>query len=160
MAEQKCMPDQTVAQTDLPESETNDRFPEVTHKKNARRLHGKATDAAAIHPRADTPESSAACCELHSRIRHQYIPLSGEWLTRAGFLDGMPIKIRVMPDCIVITPQNTRELWGCLEGLSIIDVNKQRIATWLRTFPYPMNDTGNVPVIRRNPNDGLLRGGS
>ncbi|HFK4763433.1 TPA: hypothetical protein ACG0MZ_005051 [Citrobacter farmeri] len=29
----------------------------------------------------------------------------------------MPIKIRVMPDCIVITTQNTRELYGCAEGL-------------------------------------------
>ncbi|EPM0022246.1 SymE family type I addiction module toxin [Citrobacter farmeri] len=35
----------------------------------------------------------------------------------AGFTDGMPIKIRVMPDCIVITTQNTRELYGCAEGL-------------------------------------------
>ncbi|WP_409515484.1 hypothetical protein [Atlantibacter sp.] len=24
----------------------------------------------------------------------------------------MPLKIRVMPDCIVITAQNTRELWA------------------------------------------------
>ncbi|SNY78584.1 toxic protein SymE [Enterobacter sp. CC120223-11] len=72
----------------------------------------------------------------------------------------MPIKIRVMPNCIVFTPQNTREKWGCLEGLSIIDVNKQRIATQLRTFPYPMNGTGNVPMIRRNSHDCLIRRGS
>lgn len=160
MAEQKCMPDPIVAQTDLPGSAANDRFPEVTRKTSARRLHGKAPDAAAIHPRADTPETSAACCELHSRIRQSYIPLQGEWLKRAGFFDGMPVKIRVMPDCIVITPQNTRELWGCLEGLSIIDINQRKVASWLKTFPYPLNDTGNIPAIRRKPEDGLIRRGS
>ncbi|BDH46056.1 hypothetical protein TUM12370_21000 [Salmonella enterica subsp. enterica serovar Choleraesuis] len=158
MAKQKCMPESTVAQTDLSSSEINDRFPEVIHKKNARRLHGKNTEDAAIHPRANTAETSAACCELHSRIRHQYIPLQGEWLTKAGFLDGMPIKIRVMPDCIVITPQNTRELWGCLEGLSVVDINKQKLTNWLKTFPYALNDTGNIPTIRRHPDDGLIRG--
>lgn len=29
----------------------------------------------------------------------------------------MPINNRVMPDCIVITARNTRELYGCAEGL-------------------------------------------
>ncbi len=28
------------------------------------------------------------------------------------------MKIRVIPDCNVITTQNTRELWCCVEGLS------------------------------------------
>jgi len=61
----------------------------------------------------------------------------------------MPVKIRVMPDCIIITPQNTRELWGCLEGMSVVSINKQRVQEWLKTFPGALNDTGNVPVIRR-----------
>lgn len=69
----------------------------------------------------------------------------------------MPVKIRVMPDCIVITPQNTRELWGCLEGLSVVDINKQKVATWLKTFPGALNDTGNIPRIRRNPKDTTIR---
>jgi len=34
----------------------------------------------------------------------------------------MPHKIRVMPDCIVITAQNARELYGCAEGLSLSSV--------------------------------------
>jgi len=43
--------------------------------------------------------------------------LRGEWIALAGFIGGMSIKIREMPDCIVITAQNTRKLWGCAEGL-------------------------------------------
>jgi len=39
----------------------------------------------------------------------------------------MPIKIRVMPDNIVI-PQNTRELYGCAEELSVAYVNRQKIS--------------------------------
>lgn len=93
MAANEFMPDPTIAQTDPERSEGNDRFPEVTRKKDAHRLHGKDTVEAAVHARADTPVSSAACCELYSRIRNRFIPLSGEWLPKAGFLDGMPVKI-------------------------------------------------------------------
>ncbi|ABP59132.1 SymE family type I addiction module toxin [Enterobacter sp. 638] len=149
MAANEFMPDPTIAQTDPERSEGNDRFPEVTCKKDARRLHGKATVEAAVHARADTPVSSAACCELYSRIRNRFIPLSGEWLPKAGFPDGMPVKIRVMPGCIIITPQNTRELWGCLEGMSVVNINKKRVQEWLKTFPGALNDTGNIPTIRR-----------
>ncbi|WP_336995530.1 SymE family type I addiction module toxin [Leclercia sp. UBA7405] len=42
--------------------------------------------------------------------------MRGEWIAQAGFISGMPIKIRVMPDCIVITAQNTRELWAAPKG--------------------------------------------
>ncbi|MBM7355837.1 UNVERIFIED_ORG: toxic protein SymE [Enterobacter sp. JUb101] len=112
-------------------------------------MHGKSPTVAAVHPRADTLQNSAACCELHSRAGHYVIPLAGAWLLKAGFIDGMPVKIRVMLDCIIITPQNTRELWGCLEGMSVAAMNKQRIAEWLKTFPGALNDTGNVPVVRR-----------
>ncbi|EJJ3931300.1 SymE family type I addiction module toxin [Salmonella enterica] len=38
-------------------------------------------------------------------------------MAQAGFINGMPVKIRVIKDCIVITPQNTRELWGCIERM-------------------------------------------
>lgn len=149
MAANEFMPDPTIAQTDPERSEGNDHFPEVTRKKDARRLHGKALNEATAHARADTPQSSAACCELHSRIGHHFLPLAGEWLPKAGFIDGMPVKIRVMSDCIIITPQNTRELWGCLEGMSVAGINQQRVAEWLKTFPGALNDTGNVPVVRR-----------
>ncbi|EAM6796460.1 type I toxin-antitoxin system SymE family toxin [Salmonella enterica subsp. enterica] len=44
-------------------------------------------------------------------------------MAQAGFINGMPVKIRVMKDCVVITPQNTRELWGCIEGMSVTYIN-------------------------------------
>lgn len=65
------------------------------------------------------------------------------------FRDGMPIKIRVMPDCIVITTQNTRELYGCAEGLSVAYVNRQKMKLWLEGFPEILNDIGDLPVYRR-----------
>jgi len=61
---------------------------------------------------------------------------------RALTLNGMPLKIRVMPDCIVITAQNTCELWGCVEGLSIAPINRKKVALWLKAFPGALNDTG------------------
>ncbi|EMW0512823.1 MULTISPECIES: SymE family type I addiction module toxin [Enterobacter] len=103
-----------------------------------------------FHPRAETPEDSSACCELYSRVDCRYLPLSGKWLANAGFINGMPVKIRVMKDCIVITPQHTRELWGCLEGMSVVNINKKKVAQWLKTFPGALNDLGDVPVIKRD----------
>ncbi|MBW4209537.1 type I toxin-antitoxin system SymE family toxin [Enterobacter asburiae] len=91
-----------------------------------------------------------ACCELYSRVDCRYLPLSGKWLANAGFINGMPVKIRVMKDCIVITPQHTRELWGCLEGMSVVNINKKKVAQWLKTFPGALNDLGDVPVIKRD----------
>ncbi|HDC4524145.1 hypothetical protein CAL36_20035 [Enterobacter kobei] len=90
-----------------------------------------------------------ACCELYSRVDCRYLPLSGKWLTNTGFINGMPVKIWVMKDCIVITPQHTRELWGCLEGMSVVNINKKKVAQWLKTFPGALNDTGDLPVYRR-----------
>ena len=51
-----------------------------------------------------------------------------------------------MPDCIVITTQDTRELWGCAEGLSVVPVNRQKMNQWLKIFPRALNDTGDLPV--------------
>nr|WP_305144366.1 hypothetical protein [Photorhabdus luminescens] len=47
----------------------------------------------------------------------------------------MPLKIRVMPDCIVITAQNTQELWQCLEGLSIEPFNPNAAIDWIKYYP-------------------------
>lgn len=112
-------------------------------------MHGNRTDAAPVHTRAETQEGSPACCELYSRVDYQYLPLSGKWHANAGFINGMPVKIRVMKDCIVITPQHTRELWGCLEGMSVVNINKKKVVQWLKTFPGALNDLGDVPVIKR-----------
>ncbi|MFP1755924.1 SymE family type I addiction module toxin [Lonsdalea quercina] len=73
--------------------------------------------------------------ERYSRARFQAINLRGKWLTEAGFSEGMPLKIRIMPDCIVITAQNTRELWHCLEGLSIEPFNSSATIDWLKKYP-------------------------
>jgi len=84
-----------------------------------------------------------------SRAVHNAIFLRGEWISQAGFTPGMPVKMRVMPDCIVITTQNTRELWGCAEGLSVAGINRPKILQWLEGFPGAINDTGDLPVIKR-----------
>ncbi|VUS94548.1 hypothetical protein SB6422_03092 [Klebsiella huaxiensis] len=70
-------------------------------------------------------------------------------MAQAGFVNRMPVKIRVMKDCIVITPQNTRELWDCLEGMSATYINQRKVKAWLKTFPGVLNDTGEIPAIKR-----------
>ncbi|MGY5462641.1 SymE family type I addiction module toxin [Citrobacter koseri] len=88
-------------------------------------------------------------CEFYSRVEGRAVHLYGEWMSQAGFINGMPVKIRVMKDCIVITPQNTRELWGCIEGMSVTYINHRKVKTWLKDFPGALNDTGDIPVIKR-----------
>ncbi|HEC5282997.1 TPA: type I toxin-antitoxin system SymE family toxin [Enterobacter cloacae] len=88
-------------------------------------------------------------CEFYDRAQRNYIPLQGKWISQAGFTDGMPIKIRVMPDCIVITTQNSRELWGCAEGLSVAHFNKKKMNQWIKAFPGALNDTGDLPMYKR-----------
>ncbi|WP_336297091.1 SymE family type I addiction module toxin [Escherichia coli] len=88
-------------------------------------------------------------CEFYSRAVRNAIFLRGEWIPQAGFTDGMPIKIRVTPDCIIITAQNTRELYGCAEGLSVVSVSGPKMKQWLKAFPGALNDTGDLPVIKR-----------
>ena len=85
-------------------------------------------------------------CEFYSHVEARAIPLYGEWMAQAGFVNGMPVKIRVMKDCIVITPQNTRELWGCLEGMSATYINQRKVKAWLKTFHGDLNDTGEIPL--------------
>lgn len=149
MAATNFKPEFTIFKTDSDAFSDMIENRDLIRKNSTRRLHGNRTEAAPSHPRADTPEASSACCELYSRVDYNYLPLSGEWLTRAGFIGGMPVKIRVMKDCIVITPQHTRELWGCLEGMSVVNINKQKVAQWLKTFPGALNDLGDIPVIKR-----------
>ncbi|EHC45333.1 hypothetical protein LTSEALA_0443 [Salmonella enterica subsp. enterica serovar Alachua str. R6-377] len=54
-------------------------------------------------------------------------------------MNGMPVKIRMMKDCIVITLQNTRELWGCIEGMSVTYINQRNVKAWLKNFPGALN---------------------
>lgn len=96
-------------------------------------------------------------CEFYDRTRNNYIPLQGEWLSQAGFIPDMPIKIRVMPDCIVITTQNSRELWSCAEGLSVTHFSSRKMNQWIKDFPGALNDTGDIPMIKRDRYDCLIR---
>ena len=65
-------------------------------------------------PLTPTAVTDFTHCEFYSFVEGRAVHLGGDWLSQAGFIDGMPVKVRVMKDCIVITPQNTRELWGCI----------------------------------------------
>jgi len=47
----------------------------------------------------------------------------------------MPLKIRVMPSCLVISAQNIMELWHCLEGLSIDPFDEAAAAHWIKNYP-------------------------
>ena len=146
MAAKNSMPERAVAQTENAVFENHQEIREQVRKKNPRSLHGEHTGSDRFQPRN---EAGSACCELYTRMERNYLPLVGEWLSRAGFGYGCAVRIRVMPDCIVITPQNTRELWGCLEGLSVTYTNKQKVKTWLGAFPGALKDTGNLPVYQR-----------
>ncbi len=99
-----------------------------------------------IHDPDTVPDFSH--CEFYSRVEGRSVRLCGEWMPQAGFINGMPVKIRVMKDCIVITPQNTRELWGCIEGMSVTYINQRNVKAWLKNFPGALNDTGDIPVIK------------
>nr|WP_258030031.1 type I toxin-antitoxin system SymE family toxin [Pectobacterium odoriferum] len=46
------------------------------------------------------------------------INIAGQWLKDAGFTTGQPLKLRIMPGCIVITTQDIHELWGNLQALT------------------------------------------
>ncbi|EAB6416720.1 SymE family type I addiction module toxin [Salmonella enterica] len=80
-------------------------------------------------------------------LKTQVLDLYGEWMTQENFINEMPVKIRVMRDCIVITPQHTRELFGCIEGMSVTFINQKKVKAWL-------NDTGDIPVIKRSRLEG------
>jgi toxic protein SymE len=64
-----------------------------------------------------------------------------------------------MLDYIVITTQNTRELWDYANGLRVAPVNRKKMMQWLETFPGALNDTGDMPVYKCG--DGpVCKGGS
>ncbi|WP_081946135.1 SymE family type I addiction module toxin [Cedecea neteri] len=139
--------------------------PEVSiSKTNSNKPETKAEVCDSVRNKSDKglPEAPLSRAEFYDRVRYDYLPLQGEWISQAGFTPGMPIKIRVMPDCIVITTQNSRELWGCAEGLSVTHFNKKKMNQWIKDFPGALNDTGDIPVIRReSPRyDCLKRGKS
>lgn len=89
MAATNFKPEFTVCKTESDAFTSMIENRELIRKNSARRLHGNPPNAAPIHPRAETPQDSAACCELYARIDMKYLLLGGDWLTRAGFINGM-----------------------------------------------------------------------
>lgn len=75
-------------------------------------------------------------------------------MPQAGFINGMPVKVRVMRDCIVITPQHTHGLFVCIEGMGVTFINQKKVKACLKTFPGALNDTGDIPVIKRSRLEG------
>ncbi|ASN84474.1 type I toxin-antitoxin system SymE family toxin [Pectobacterium versatile] len=67
------------------------------------------------------------------------INITGQWLKDAGFTTGQPLKLRIMPGCIVITTQDIRELWGNLQALSIAPFDERAATQWLNRFPGGLN---------------------
>lgn len=72
--------------------------------------------------------------ECYSIVDYEGIHLYGHWLTEAGFHVGMPVKVRIMPDCLVITAQNLRELLGCVAAMSSDEVSEQNAMEYLSTL--------------------------
>ena len=33
--------------------------------------------------------------------------------------------------------------------MNVVNINKKKVAQWLKTFPGTLNDLGDVPVIKR-----------
>ncbi|EHD6547428.1 SymE family type I addiction module toxin [Salmonella enterica] len=85
----------------------------------------------------------------YSRVERLSVRLYGEWMPQAGFINGMPVKVRVMRDCIVITPQHTHGLFVCIEGMGVTRINKRSAEQWLKKFLGALNNTGDIPVIKR-----------
>ncbi len=54
----------------------------------------------------------------------------------------------------MITPQHTRGLFGCIEGMGVTFINQKKVKAWLKTFPGALNDTGDILVIKRSRLEG------
>ncbi|MCU7920203.1 MAG: type I toxin-antitoxin system SymE family toxin [Candidatus Thiodiazotropha sp. (ex Epidulcina cf. delphinae)] len=50
-------------------------------------------------PRKDAPPGTTNCS-----VKVPWIQMKGRWLNEAGFAIGTPIKVRVRPGCLVLTP--------------------------------------------------------
>nr|WP_052012565.1 SymE family type I addiction module toxin [Pectobacterium betavasculorum] len=70
------------------------------------------------------------------------INMAGQWLKEAGFSTGQPLKLRIMPGCIVITVQDIRALWQDLHALSIAPFDEDAVTYWLNRFPGGLNLAG------------------
>ncbi|RNM00361.1 hypothetical protein EF878_21055, partial [Dickeya undicola] len=51
------------------------------------------------------------------------------------FRSALAVDAIAPPSFMVITAQNTRELWHCLEGLSIEPFDPDAATNWIRHYP-------------------------
>ncbi|BES83358.1 hypothetical protein PEC302107_40850 [Pectobacterium araliae] len=105
-----------------------------------------------------TPDTTVFKISQHERFtRVDYRPikgnhdtpainLSGHWLKEAGFSTGQPLKLRIMPGCIVITTQDIRALWQDLQALSIAPFDEYAVTHWLTVFPAGWNWRGMIKL--------------
>lgn len=78
MAATNFKPEFTVCKTESDTFTSMIENRELVRKNSARRLHGNQPNAAPVHPRAETPQDRAACCELYARIDMKYLLLGGD----------------------------------------------------------------------------------
>ncbi|RWR02206.1 endoribonuclease, partial [[Pantoea] beijingensis] len=73
------------------------------------------------------------------------ITLKGGWLDEAGFETGTPLKVRVMPGCLVLTAQEPEPaLMQALKKVSKLSARKQRQVTDLiEVISKPQRQSGN-----------------
>lgn len=55
---------------------------------------------------------------------------------------------------LIYFPQYTRARWGCIDGMSVIHLNQRKVKTWLKTFPSALNDSSDIPAIKRSKTGG------
>ncbi|MBN3265832.1 SymE family type I addiction module toxin [Pectobacterium brasiliense] len=87
-------------------------------------------------------------CERFTRVGYRPIKgnhdtpainMAGHWLKDAGFTTGQPLKLRIMPGCIVITVQDIRALWQDLHALSVAPFDEDAVTHWLNRFLGGLN---------------------
>nr|WP_154325578.1 SymE family type I addiction module toxin [Pantoea sp. 201603H] len=73
------------------------------------------------------------------------ITLKGDWLADAGFETGTPLKVRVIPGCLVLTAQEPEpELMQALKKVCKLSARKQRQVTELiEVISKPQRQNGN-----------------
>ncbi len=47
-----------------------------------------------------------------------------------------------------VTPQSMRELWGCIEDLSVTSFNLKKVSAWLKDLPGALNQDWQMPEIK------------
>lgn len=126
-------------------------------------------------PKIVTPTTRCYTVGNVSDAKYQQVPAvtpKGRWLKEMGFNTGVPLEVKVLPDCLILTVKQLspeleviqtlrqlcpkllepkqRELWGCVEGLSVVPINRKKVAQWLKEFAGAMHSTCAEPKFKRS----------